>query len=55
MITNFCKKYIERRTGFAPLNGRCWCCGENIAEGEGAITPETLGDYIITGCPHCRV
>lgn len=46
---------IERRTGFAPVNGICYRCGRNIAEGENAITVESLGDYIITGCPHCHV
>ena len=47
-------KPIERRTGFAPSDGRCWKCGRNIAEGKGAITVESLGNYIITGCPHCH-
>ena len=44
----------ERRTGFAPVNGVCWNCHKNIADGENAITLEKLGDYIITGCPHCH-
>lgn len=47
------EKPIERRVGFAPINGRCPRCGKNIAEGEKGITLEKLGDYIITGCPHC--
>lgn len=44
---------LEQRTGFAPQNGRCWRCGNNIAEGEKGITLDELGDYIILGCPHC--
>lgn len=47
------KKPIEDRTGFAPHNGLCYCCGKNIAEGPKGITLEQLGDYIITGCPYC--
>lgn len=45
---------IERRTGFAPLNGKCYRCGQDITEGENGITVESLGDYIILGCPHCH-
>ena len=48
------KRPIERRTGFAPSNGICYRCGQNIAEGENGITLDDLGDYIITGCPHCH-
>lgn len=48
------EKPIEKRTGFAPLNGRCYKCGKDITEGENGITLEDLGDYIITGCPHCH-
>lgn len=43
----------NRRTGFAPYDRRCWNCGKDITQGENAITLEKLGDYIITGCPHC--
>ena len=43
----------ERRTGFAPVSGICPYCRRNIADGDRAITVESLGDYIITGCPHC--
>lgn len=46
---------LETRTGFAPTNGICWRCKRNIAEGENGITLEKLGDYIITGCPHCHI
>lgn len=49
------EKPIERRVGFAPKNGICPRCGKNIAEGEKGITLEKLGDYIITGCPHCNM
>lgn len=44
----------ERRTGFAPNNRICYRCGRDITKGENAITLEELGDYIITGCPHCH-
>lgn len=43
----------NKRTGFAPFDRRCWNCGKDITQGENAITLEKLGDYIITGCPHC--
>ena len=49
------EKSVENRTGFAPVNGRCWRCGRDITEGENGITLEKLGDYIITGCPHCHI
>lgn len=42
------------RVGFAPSDGKCFRCGRNIAEGEKAITFETLSDYIIIGCPYCH-
>lgn len=45
----------HRRTGFAPLNGRCWRCGKDITKGDKAITVDALGDYIITGCPYCNI
>ena len=48
------KKPENQRVGFAPSNGICWRCGRNIAEGENGYTPEDIGDYIITGCPHCH-
>lgn len=48
------KKPEYERTGFAPIDGKCWRCGRNIADGENGITLEKLGDYIITGCPHCN-
>lgn len=54
----FCKSQMElppnRRTGFAPHDRRCWKCGKDITTGEKGITLEKLGDYIITGCPHCH-
>lgn len=43
----------HRRTGFAPIDGRCWNCGKDIT-GEGGITLEDLGNYIILGCPFCH-
>lgn len=54
----FYKSQIERepkrRVGFAPLNRRCYSCGKDITEGDKAITVESLGDYIILGCPYCH-
>lgn len=44
----------HERVGFAPKDGVCWYCKRNICEGEHGITLEKLGDYIITGCPHCN-
>ena len=53
----FCKSQMEkapnRRTGFAPIDRRCWNCGKDITQGENGITLEDLGEWIITGCPHC--
>lgn len=53
----FYKKQMEKepnkRTGFAPLDRRCWKCGKDITS-EGGITVESLGDYIILGCPFCH-
>lgn len=43
----------NKRTGFAPTNAICWNCGKDITKGEKAITVESLGDYIILGCPYC--
>ena len=45
---------VERRTGFAPYDGTCWNCHRDICEGDKAITAESLGDYIILGCPYCH-
>ena len=42
------------RTGFAPNDGICWNCHRDICEGDKAITVESLGDYIILGCPYCH-
>lgn len=44
----------NKRTGFAPISGNCYYCHRNIIEGNNAITLKELGDYIITGCPHCH-
>ena len=51
---NEMKKPEYERTGFTPVDGKCWRCGRNIAGGENGITLKKLGDYIITGCPHCN-
>lgn len=45
---------VERRTGFAPYDGICRNCYRDICEGDRAITVESLGDYIILGCPYCH-
>jgi recombinational DNA repair protein (RecF pathway) len=54
----FYKSQMERpafrRTGFAPVDRRCYRCRKDITEGERGITLEKLGSYIITGCPHCH-
>lgn len=54
----FYKSQMERpaneRIGFAPRNGICWSCGKDITKGEKAITLESLGNYIILGCPYCH-
>lgn len=44
----------EERTGFAPNDGICLNCHRDICEGDKAITVESLGDYIILGCPYCH-
>lgn len=43
----------SQRIGFAPSNGICPNCGRDITKGDKAITVESLGDYIILGCPYC--
>jgi len=43
----------HRRTGFAPQDCKCYQCHQDVTQGEKGITLETLGSYIITGCPHC--
>ena len=47
------KRPVNRRTGFAPDDRRCYRCCKDITQGEKGITLEKLGSYIITGCPHC--
>lgn len=66
------KDYIKE-TGaphFAPVDGRCWRCGQNIfekkvrkerhfltgeeVERESGITVEYARNNLITGCPHCN-
>ena len=49
------EKLPNKRTGFAPSDCRCWKCGKDITKGDKAITKESLGNYIITGCPYCCV
>lgn len=44
----------EEQTGFAPNDGKCYYCDKSICEGDKAITVESLGDGIITGCPYCH-
>lgn len=54
----FYKFQMERskneRLGFAPANAICYHCKKDITKGEKGITLEKLGNYIITGCPHCN-
>lgn len=47
-------KSPAERTGFAPTGGICYHCRQDITKGVNGITVESLGDYIITGCPHCN-
>lgn len=48
------EKPESERVLFAPKNGICYHCKKNIAEGAKAITLESLGNYVITGCPYCH-
>ena len=43
----------DKRTGFIGKDCRCWKCGRDVTQGDKAITVESLGNYIITGCPYC--
>jgi|GEM_PF-1050577 len=43
----------DKRTGFAPQDRKCHRCNQDVTQGEKGITLESLGNYIITGCPHC--
>ncbi len=57
------KKYCEdnKAPHFAPQNGRCWSCGNNIYAPKerqncgtpSGITVEKAGSELVTGCPHC--
>ncbi len=63
------KMYCEQKRlpHFAPYDGRCWNCRQNIyspgkhvwagrydgRETEG-ISVEKAGSELITGCPHCH-
>ena len=42
---------------FAPGNGICWSCHQNIYSENGkkthGISVESAGNYLITGCPFC--
>ena len=49
------KKEPHERTGFAPRDRRCYHCNKDITEGEKGITLKQLGNYLITGCPHCFI
>ena len=40
---------------FAPYNGRCYSCGQDIFEEPYGYTVEYAGSKLITGCPHCMV
>lgn len=57
-IVNACKaqyKYCEDHNvpHFAPSNGICWSCGQNIYSEKG-FSVEYAGKRLITGCPFCR-
>lgn len=61
--SEYCSK--KNYPHFAPKNGVCWKCGQQIyAEGKSAamfgnkistgIIVEQAGNELITGCPHCN-
>ena len=46
------KEYTDKNNLplFAPRNGKCWCCGNNIYD---KISLEKASNDLITGCPFC--
>ena len=56
------EKYCEEKVypHFAPLNGRCYCCNNDIytqidrGSYKTGISVEKAGSTLITGCPHCK-
>jgi len=50
------KEYCKRNNlpYFAPANGICFKCHNQIYAGPAAITPEEAGTTLVTGCPYCR-
>ena len=55
---DFCKRKNLPR--FAPFDGHCWRCGNNIyrqmQHGSYAtgISVEYARSHLVTGCPHCH-
>ena len=51
------KAYCEREQlpQFAPEDGYCWSCHEQIYRGPHGIDVAQAGGRLITGCPLCRV
>lgn len=58
---NYCKE--KGYPHFAPNDGRCWKCNQNIYDNEGksrngrirnGISVERAGRQLITGCPFCN-
>lgn len=49
------EKYCDRHgfLQFAPSDGRCWKCSENIYNDKG-YSVDLAGSHVITGCPHCN-
>jgi len=47
----FCKK--KNYPHFAPGDGRCFKCNNQIYSGERAISVERANSELITGCPYC--
>ena len=45
----YCRKH--NTPFFAPRNGICYSCGENIFKG---ITESEAKNTLITGCPYCN-
>ena len=48
MSSNFSKGI-----GFAPSDGRCYCCGKQIYA-DGGISVEEASTELTTGCPFCH-
>lgn len=64
---DWASKMMARGEGFAPIDGRCWCCHQNIYAEQGdeiwnrlrtgkkknGISVEQARTQLTTGCPFC--